>query len=179
MKNIIVLALMFAGALTGKILAQSADANKEKMKIFSEWVGTWKGEGSMQMGAGEPKKSSVEEHIETRLENTLIVIEGTGKAVDPDTHTETVVHHAFAVLSYDPASGQYKFKTYLKDGKNADAWFNVTGENTWQWGFDTPKGKIRYNIIVNPVNKTWNEKGEFSSDGISWMNFFEMNLTKV
>jgi hypothetical protein len=179
MKNILLLALMFAGALTGRLLAQSADTSKEKMKMFSAWVGRWQGEGRMQMGPGEPKKSTVDERIEMRLDGLLAVVEGTGKAVDQATNTETVVHHAFGILSYDQASVQYKFKTYLKDGRNADAWFNVVGENAWQWGFDTPKGKIRYNINIDPAKKTWNEKGEFSADGSTWMKFFEMNLTKV
>ena len=73
----------------------------------------------------------------------------------------------------------YQFKTYLKDGRSTDAWFNIVGENKYAWGFDIPSGgKSRYNITLDPTRNTWNEIGEFSRDGATWMKFFEMNLVK-
>jgi hypothetical protein len=162
------------------MMAQPEKINKEKMQIFSSWAGKWKGESSMQMGPGEPKKSSIEEKIEPKFDGIIFLIEGVGKSIDPQTKQEFVSHHAFAVLSYDQASGQYKFRTYLKDGKSSDSWFTVNGENKFQWGFDIPnRGKTRYSITIDPVTKTWNEIGEFSADGNAWNKFLEMNLTKV
>jgi hypothetical protein len=179
MKNIIAVLLMLAGAATTQALAQSAEAGKEKMKIFSNWVGRWQGEGAIQMGPGEPKKSAVDERIETRLDGIIVVMEGMGKATDA-AGKEAIVHHAFGVLSYDQNSRQYKLKAYLKDGRETDAWFNVMAENSYQWGFDFPGGKIRYSIKIDPAKKTWNEIGERSMDGgTTWTNFFEMNLSKI
>ena len=133
----------------------------------------------MQMGQGEPKKSSVDERIEMKLDGTIMVVEGVGKAIDPSTKQEMVVHHAFGVLSYDASGKNYKFKTYLKDGRGADAYFNIIGENKYEWGFDIPSGgKTRYTITLDPIKKTWNEIGEYSRDSASWMKFFEMNLVK-
>jgi hypothetical protein len=37
--------------------------------------------GSMQMGPGEPKKSSVDEKIEFKLNGTVLLVEGVGKAI--------------------------------------------------------------------------------------------------
>jgi len=181
MKKSIFLLAAFAGLLSGELNAQSAEmGNKEKMKVFSPWVGRWRGEGSMQMGPGEPKKSSVDEKIESKLDGMVLLIEGIGKATDPATKQESVVHHALAILSYDAASSQYKFRSYLKDGRSTDAWLNVTGENKFQWGFDIPgRGKTRYSITLDPIKKTWNEIGEFSADGTAWSKFFEMNLKKT
>lgn len=177
MKNIFLYIVCFV--ISTHVSAQQANNNgKEKMGVFSGWVGRWQGEGSIQMGPGEPKKSSVDEQIESRLDGTLIVMEGIGKGLDAD-NKGSVVHHAFGVLSFDQNSNQYKFKTYLKDGRNTDAWFNVTGENNFQWGFDVPNRKIRYTIVIDPSKKTWKETGEHSADGTGWMKFFEMNLTKV
>jgi hypothetical protein len=166
--------------LSWNALAQTEMGNKEKMKIFSTWAGRWKGEGSMQMGPGEPKKSSVDEKIEAKFDGGIYLIEGVGKVTNPETKQETVVHHAFAVLSFDQITNQYKFRTYLKDGRSTDAWFNPVDENKFQWGFDIPnRGKTRYTITIDGVKKTWNEIGEFSADGNAWNKFFEMNLTKV
>jgi len=121
----------------------------------------------------------VDERIESKLDGMILVVEGVGKSVDPTTKQETVTHHAFGILSYDQGTGQYKFRTYLKDGRGADAWFNVVAENKYQWGFDIPnRGKTRYSITLDPIKKTWNEIGEFSQDGTTWLKFFEMNLVK-
>jgi hypothetical protein len=178
MKNLFIIAALLTGMFAGKSIAQEM-GNKEKMKVFASWSGHWQGEGSMQMGPGEPKKSTVDEHIESKLDGMIIVMEGVGKSVNPTTNQETVVHHAFGILSYDQGTSQYKFRTYLKDGRGGDAWFNVLAENKYQWGFDIPnRGKTRYSITLDPVKKTWNEIGEFSSDGTNWSKFFEMNLVK-
>jgi hypothetical protein len=105
-------------------------------------------------------------------------VEGLGKAIDPQTSENKVVHHALAILSFDQSKNAYQFNTYLKDGKYAQAWFNMENENTYQWGFDTPQGKIKYSITIRSGN-LWNEIGEFSRDGgVTWLKFFEMNLKK-
>jgi len=179
MKNILVLLAAFSGLIIGNLNAQSTDLAKEKMKLFAAWEGKWKGEGAMQMGPGEPKKSSVDEKIEYKVDGTVMQMEGLGKTTNASGQ-DMVVHQALGVLSYDQASSQYKLKTYVKTGHSADAWFTVTGENTYQWGFDVPgRGKTRYTIKIDGAKKTWNEIGEYSADGTAWNKFFEMNLTKV
>ncbi len=180
MKNALFMITLFIAALTGKSFAQVEMSSKEKMKVFDSWVGRWQGEGSMQMGPGEPKKSSVDENIESKLDGTVLLIEGLGRRTDPETKKEIIVHHALAILSYDQYSNQYKFRSHLEDGRSTDAWVIVTGDNTFQWGFDVPnRGKMRYSITLDPAKKTWNEIGEFSADGTNWSKVFEMNLKKV
>ena len=174
MKHVFILIALFLGTTTGRLAAQEL-GNKEKMKIFAAWEGHWQGEGSMQMGPGEPKKSKVDEHIIYKLDGMVLLVEGVGKTTDG-----TIVHQALGVISFDQNSNEYKFKTYLRDGKAADAWLTPMAENKFQWGLDIPgRGKIRYSINIDPVKKTWNEIGEFSQDGNTWMKFFEMNLTKA
>lgn len=180
MKNLLLIVFTAAGVLTGRLLAQPQESpGKENMKVFADWVGHWKGDGWIQMGPGEPKTSSVDEHIESKLDGMVLMVEGVGKRKDPSTQQDVVVHHAFAVLSFDQPSGHYKFRTYLVDGRSADAWLKVLEQNKYQWGFETPRGKTRYNITLDPGKKTWNEVGEYSQDGTKWMKFFEMNLAKV
>jgi hypothetical protein len=180
MKKIMLILFFFGGLYTGRCVAQStAFGDKEKMNVVSNWVGHWQGEGSIQMGPGEPRKSIVDENIQSKLDGIILLIEGIGKSFDATKKNETVVHNALAILSYDKPTEQYKFKTYLKDGRSADAWFQVTGENKYLWGFETAQGKTRYAITIDTLKKTWNEVGEYSRDGSTWMKFFEMNLKKV
>jgi hypothetical protein len=176
MKSIMMIAALFVGTSASQLRAQG---DLQKMKVFENWIGKWQGEGAIQMGPGEPKKSSVKESIEYKLDGMIVMIEGVGTTMNASTNQEMVVHHAFGVISYDQASGQYKLKTYLKDGKTADAWLTVTGTDQYQWGFDIPNRKIRYSITIDAVKKTWNEIGETSGDGTTWQKFFEMNLTKI
>jgi mono/diheme cytochrome c family protein len=50
--------------------------------------------------------------------------------------------------------------------------------NTFNWGFSPPNGgEIRYSIVIE--YGVWHEVGEFSRDGESWHQFFEMRLTKL
>ena len=181
MKNllILILSILLHAITTGTLFAQQT-GDKEKMKVFANWVGRWQGESSMRMGPGEPSKATMDERIESKLDGMVLLVEGLGQTVDPATKQDFVVHHALAILSYDKTTDQYKFKSYLKDGRSTDAWVKVTGENTFQWGFDIPgRGKMRYAIALDPVKKTWDETGEFSQDGTTWNNFFNMHLTKT
>jgi hypothetical protein len=174
---------LIAIALLGSSISSAAQApdnriNKEKLAPLLAWVGKWKGEGTM-MGPGGEKKSTVDEKVEAKLDNTVLVVEGLGKSIDPSTKAELTVHNALGIISFDAASNQYRFKTYTKEGRSSDGWFNVLSESNYQWGFETPGGKVRYSIVIDGGKKTWNEIGEFSQDGNTWRKFFEMNLTKV
>lgn len=191
MIKIILLSTFITAATIGKIAAQTQPAptaasartdhavNNDKINALTHWVGHWKGESLTRMGPGEPKKATVDEHIESRLEGAILLIEGIGKITDPNTKHETIVHHALAILSYDQAAQQYKFRSYLNNGRSTDAWFNVISDTQYQWGFDTPRGPTRYTITIDPIKKTWTETGEFSADGKNWTKYIDMNLTRV
>ena len=175
------LCLLLVGITSNKLFAQPSEAvAKEKMKPFTHWAGHWQGEGSIQMGPGQPKKSTVDEHIEFKLDGTVLLVEGIGKSIEGPSMESHVVHHALAVLSFDQTTSQYKFNSYLKDGRSTQAWFKIIEENKYEWGFDAPTGKIKYSIAIDPTTKTWNEIGQFSNDnGANWRHFFEMNLKKL
>jgi hypothetical protein len=173
--------LILCGVHSGNLLAQpSSNLAKDKMQQFVFWEGQWKGEASTQMGPGPSKKSTVDETLQFKLDGTIMLIEGIGKSIDPQTNQSHIVHHAMAILSFDQATNQYKFQTYLKDGRSTPALLKVIEENKYEWGFDTPNGKIKYVIIIDPAKRTWHEVGEFSNDNAAtWIKFFEMNLKKV
>jgi hypothetical protein len=181
MKNTLILLLMLGMQLLFSHLSAAQDTNHaDKLKPFAAWIGHWQGESSMKMGPGPARNARMDERIESKLDGTILVVEGVGKATNTATQQEMVVHHAFGVLSYDMNTQEYKFKTYLKDGRGTDAWVKLTGDNAFQWGFDIPnRGKTRYAITIDPVKKTWHETGEFSADGTNWSAFIEMNLTRV
>ncbi len=176
MKNVLILLACFAGLSIGSALAQPpSKVAQEQLKKLEYWQGDWKGEASIRKGPGEPTIVIQEEHIEFRLEGTILLIEGIGKSPADGSKN----FNALAIINYDEDSNQFTMKSYLQEGKSTDAWFKIIADNHYEWGFDIPSGKIKYTIIMDQANRTWNEKGAFSPDGNNWMQFMEMNLKKL
>jgi len=144
--------------------------SKEEMQKLRLWPGRWTGSSVWSL-RGKDEHSTVEENIAWKVDGNALLINGLGKDAEGK-----IVHEALGVLSYNARESKYHLNSWLRDGRSTDAWFNIVGENQFQWGFETPQGKIRYSITL--TEKTWKETGEFSSDGAQWYPFFTMNLTK-
>jgi len=135
--------------------------------------GKWSGEGWAQMGPGPKEAFTQTETVELKLDGAVMVIEGVGYAKG---ETSKRVHHALAVVSFDPAGNSLVFSSFLAGRPRLDVVPEV-GPNTFKWSFSPSSGaQVRYSIAVE--NDTWSEIGEYSSDGKSWHQFFEMHLTK-
>ncbi len=164
-------------ALVQKTVAQVPDVKpsvQNAMQEVSEMVGVWEGRSWHSNKKGQKEYSNVRENIQWRLDQTLLVMEGQGK-----DDNDRVVHHAFGVLSYDPFRQTYQMNTYLAKGLSRSATFEVLKPNErFRWQFESNRGTIRYTIAIASTG-TWEEVGEFSSDGESWRQFFEMELHRV
>jgi len=173
MKNLIT--VIIAALTSAQLFAQPRDFSeqcKTEMQKLSYFVGDWKGTAVVQTRNG-PLTVNQTEHIEWKLDGVLLSIEGTGRESDK------ITFNALAFINFDPYSQQYKFRSYLKEGYATDAYFKITAENKFEWGFDIPTGgKVKYSIALDPAKKSWYELGEYSQDGNTWMKTIEMNLTK-
>jgi hypothetical protein len=164
------------------ILSASADAQdlsrecRLHMQHLSPLAGRWKGEAVITQQGSAGVTVNQDENIEFRLDSLVLQIEGVGKSKsDPSK----ITFHALGFVSYHAAKQQFEMKSFLKDGKQTEAFFRMTERNQFDWGFDVPDGKIQYHIAIDPVLKKWNEVGKYSPDGIKWFPFFEMNLSKL
>lgn len=160
--------------------AQSPDFSAEckaQMQKLAYFVGNWKGEAIHSRGPGKTETISQQEKIEWRLNEVVLLIEGTGRKMG----SSDIVFNAFAVVNYDPNEKKFKFKSHVKEGFTTNAYFDVVAENKFEWGFDIPNGsgKTRYVITLDPAKETWYETGEFSKDGTKWSRFIELNLVKL
>jgi hypothetical protein len=151
-------------------------AQLAEMKKLELLEGNWSGEGWMQRG---PTRSVFvsSEKVEGRLSGLVIIIEGLHHEKMPGGAKGPVVHNAVATVSYDAASGAYKFAAHQGDGRYVDATGKLVAPGHFEWGFKSPQGMVRFTIKFGADN--WNETGEYSSDGKSWTKFFEMNLHRV
>jgi hypothetical protein len=151
--------------------APNKAAHQAAMQKLAFMVGEWTGSGSIAMGPGPRQAFAQSEHIQFKHDGTLLLIEGQGKSPE----TGAIVHDALAVVTFDAASGKYKFRSFAAVGRFADTEATVSG-NVMTWSLNAGPQKIRYTITVD--NGAWHEVGERSADGATWIPFFEMTLKR-
>jgi mono/diheme cytochrome c family protein len=136
--------------------------------------GNWAGEGWIQMGPSPKEEFTQTETVESMLDGAVMLIEGIGHSKDEGPKK---VHHALAVISFDPVNNTLVFSSYVAGRPRLDLVPEVA-PNTFKWGFSPPNGgEIRYSIVIE--DGVWHEVGEFSRDGESWHQFFEMHLKRL
>lgn len=86
-----------------------------------------------------------------------------------------VVHHAFAVLSYDPEKQDYRFQTHLVHGRSGDFPGHLE-DGAFVWEMDSPNGRVRF--VIRVEGERWHEVGMIEREG-KWHHFFEMDLRRV
>lgn len=178
MKTLLLLISFLLGSLTHQCLAQAPNNTgvvKQELKKLAYMAGRWSGEAHITRGNTPPIKVMQEENVQFKLDETILLIEGIGR--NPESNA--ITFNALAVVSFNPYTKKFAMKSHTMEGNQTEAYFNVLADNHFEWGFETTtKAKIRYNIILNPQEKTWAEKGDYSPDGTTWYPFFEMKLYK-
>lgn len=148
------------------------EKQKEAMAKLAVMEGQWTGTGWMQRGQSERHTFEVKETAEKKNGGLTLLIQGLGT----DSKTGEIGHDALAVVYYDVESDQYMFDSHLDTGQHKLMTGSFEGDE-FIWGFDLPNNaKIKY--VITFTENTWNETGEYSSDGINWFKFMEMNLNK-
>ena len=154
----------------------SAAVQKSEMKKLASWVGEWKGTGWMMTGPGQRHTSSITEKVTSKLDGMVFIIEGRGLTKAEDGK-ERVVHDALAVLSYDEKAKLYRFRTHEVNGRSIESELKMI-DGGMQWSFRDPQRNSTIRFTAKMDGKTWNEVGEVSLDGTTWLKFMEMTLQK-
>jgi hypothetical protein len=153
-------------------------AQVQEMKKLDFLVGEWRGEGWTEFVPGQRRTASVTEKAQSKLDGTLLLLEGLGKTKPPGKQEEIVVHHALGVISYDANAKLYRLKSWLADGRSTDAEASFIEGGAFQWRFQAPQASIRYTLKLNEKGD-WFERGEMSLDGKMWRQFHEMTLQRI
>jgi hypothetical protein len=149
------------------------------MKKLDWLVGEWQGAGWIEFGPGNRHTFRQSETIRRQAGGLALVVEGLGKGVMAGGKEEAVIHNAFAVISYNDKTQQYRwFAMRAADGKAIDIVPQVN-DNGYIWAFEDERaGNIRFTATLNAKGQ-WVETGEGSRDGKTWTKFFEMTLDRV
>ncbi|MDX2042602.1 MAG: hypothetical protein SF097_15380 [Acidobacteriota bacterium] len=156
--------------------AQQATQAQE-MKKLDFLVGEWQGEGWTEFVPGQRRTASITEKAQSKLNGTVLLLEGLGKTKVPGKQEEIVVHNALGVLSYDANAKLYRLNSFLADGRSTDAEASFV-DGAFQWRMQVPQMSIRYTIKLTEKGE-WFEQGEMSQDGKTWRQFHEMTLRRV
>lgn len=161
-----------------KVSAQYVNEQlREEIEKLDFMTGQWDGSGWMRMQDGSKAEFEQTENIYFKLNNTLLVIEGRG--TDPETGT--IVHDAFAIVSYLPDEEQYRFESFLSDGRGTITNGKLADENIFVWWIDRPDGaRILYTIDFSEEGK-WKEIAEYfpNPEAENGRTFLEMNLERI
>lgn len=163
--------------ISSSSMAQSANSDPSRVAVeqramsLLDWMdGQWRGEARVRTPDGEHVIVQTE-RAGSMLDGAVKVVEGLG--INPDG---SVGFNALAVISFDPSTGQYAFRSYAQGYAGT---FPVTvWENQYVW--QTPAGPgaiIRYTAKLE--NGRWHEVGERIADGQEPQPVFEMTLERT
>ena len=112
-------------------------------------AGKWEGSGWMIGQDRQRHEFEQTEDIRFKLDDTILLIEGKGIS------NGNVIHNALAIVSFDKEEDQYKFRSYLANGRKGEFKAElIDGKFYWY-----PMDNMRYIIEINDQGN-WYEKGE-------------------
>ena len=150
------------------------DAQIAAIERLAYMTGTWRGEGWMEFG-GRRTSFRGAEVVQQKLGGTALLVEGSFFARPPGSAADIPVHTTLGVITFDPKSETYRFRSWLATGTTGERELIVTDDG-WRWEIESPRGTTRYVARFTPDGE-WIETGERSS-GDGWQKFFEMKLRK-
>ncbi|MGE4162272.1 MAG: DUF1579 family protein [Vicinamibacterales bacterium] len=114
------------------VVAQSRPdvaAQREAMQKLAFLVGRWTGEATVATGPEGPRRVEQTEDVQFKLDGLVLLIEGTGR----NPVSGAVEFNALATVSFDEASGAYRFRAY--SGGNYVETVLTLRDRGLEWGF--------------------------------------------
>ena len=148
-----------------------------QMEPLSFMLGQWEGD-SWSMTREGKVESKIKEHIYCKTDCNIMIAEGLGTKIDPETNETIVVHDAYGVMYVDPETSNLTLRAY-KDSEIVESEIELIEDKIIRWKMVIPnQGTVRFTSDYSKEDK-WIEIGEFSKDGENWMQFLGMDLTKI
>lgn len=148
----------------------------DAMSKLEYMTGRWSGAGWIEMG-GPRMTFHGSETVTPKLDGLALLVEGDFLSGDAKSlGGGTPVHQTLGVITFDPKTKTYRFVSWLATGSAGERELTVR-DGGWSWEINAPNNRIRYTFSLTPQGE-WLEKGERSTDGTTWKQFFEMKLAK-
>ena len=145
---------------------ESADvqAQRDAMARLAWMAGEWRGESTMQRGPTASRTLSWE-RVTAAAGGLALLVQGRHHLPDAAGRPGELVHDAAGMISYDPATGRYRFVTQLATGRSGSFEARVE-DGRFVWFIPAGPATIRYEI-ARDGDRGWNEQGVHCPAGAS------------
>ena len=167
--------LVVAAAEAQSRQAPDTAARRTAMERLHFLVGDWGGDVVSQTQAGQQSRHWQTEWVRYKLNGQVLALEGLGRRVLPTGAADTIFN-AWASVDWTPERG-YLMRTQTLNGRTGEVPLAVS-DSGFSWGMKFPAGQVRYTMRLLPSGE-WHERGEFSRDGVNWINNLEMRLKRA
>jgi hypothetical protein len=171
--SVSLIVLVFSAAILAQTPQPKPDPMLKKLDVLA---GHWTYEGEYKAGPlGPGGKFTGEYSIQRILGDFFFQDEQIEKGPMGETQ-------ALDIYRYNPVNKNFAFNGFMNDGSTISGTLTVSGNTfTWEMKFG-PSGNqymVREPFTLAPDQKFLAGKAEISSDGKSWIPWFEAKYTKV
>ncbi|HEY6572707.1 MAG TPA: DUF1579 domain-containing protein [Candidatus Eisenbacteria bacterium] len=150
--------------------AATIAAQREAMTALAKMDGVWRGAAWTILPTGEKHEITQTERIGLFLDGSIRVIEGRGYDAEGK-----VSFNAFGVVSYNPATKSYSFRSYAM-GQAGDFVFTPTADG---YAWEIPAGPMTIKYSATIKDGVLHEVGDRVMPGKDPVRFFEMTLNRI
>lgn len=189
-----ILALMTLAALVlattaARAQAPSPERAAAQMAAIDKisWLaGEWEGTATFDRGPQGKSETISWERVTRVAGGTALMVLGRHFRRNADGSRGESVHDAAALITFDDATGKYRFQSQLSNGQHGAFSAEMQGA-VFVWSIDTPHGVIRYRISRDEAGR-WSERGEMCPAAVGpqagkpeapCRDFFAMTLAKT
>lgn len=159
MQLLVAMALaLFAVAAFAQAPAAGRAEQLAAMEKLAWMPGIWEGTSTVERGAQGRAENLSWERVRRAAGGTALLIEGRHHRRLADGGRGELIHDAAALITFDAASGKYRFVSQLADGSYGHHEARMEGE-VFIWQVQSPRGIARFRITREQGR--WTERGEF------------------
>ena len=148
------------------------EVQREAMKKLAFLVGEWRGEATVAMGPGEPRKLEQTEQVQWKLDGLLLLVEGTGR----NPATGAVEFSALATISYDDAARAYRLRAH-RAGRYLETELRVRNRG-FEWGYTAGPATITNSMTLDAAGR-WVETTDAVVNGGPPRRSLELRLARL
>lgn len=172
---VITIGVLIGTFIVGQGVAQTQEKETKKQIGSLEFmVGEWSGGGWMMTQETGRVEFTQKEQINLALNGAVLEIAGQGWNLEGE-----MIHNAKAIVSYDHQAKEFFMHSFLENGRQTKANFELTSEGKIKWWFKPyPEQPAVIEYFITVDNDTWTENGRYSPDGKQWFPFIEFTLKR-
>lgn len=176
MRPLVLLACVVMPALAAAQHAPAA-AVDATLQPFAHLVGEWEGPAWYLGRDGARVPLRQHESVQPLLDGHLLLVQGTGRAVDDAGAAGEVVFQAVGVISYDAEAGLHYFDAY-HDGGHIRTPITPTEGGGFTWAIEAGARPVRYVMRLDDDGR-WVETGYVQRPGDGGeMAVVELSVTR-